>query len=78
MIALASLGQGEDMPTVVAAQDRRGWGIFSREVSLSDDVEPEKVRELMQEQGLSEDEVLARKPEMATEPLIEGTGEVSQ
>lgn len=32
----------------------------------------------MQEQGLSEDEVLARKPEMETEQLIEGNGEVSQ
>lgn len=62
MISQASVGQGENAQRFVEPVDQWSWGPFSGEDSISDDVSESKVREMMDEQGLSEDNVVGSRP----------------
>lgn len=62
MISQASVGQGENAQRFVEPVDQWSWGPFSGGDSISGDVSESKVREMMAEQGLSEDNVVGSRP----------------
>lgn len=63
MISQASMGRGENAQRFVEPVDQWSWGPFAGEDSVSGDVSESKVREMMAEQGLSEDSVVGSRPE---------------
>lgn len=61
-IAQASMGLGDRLQVLLEANDQWEWGPVSGERVLSGDISEDKARELLEEQGLSEDDVVGSKP----------------
>ena len=61
-IAQASMGLGDRLQVLLGANDQWEWGPVSGERVLSGDISEDKARELLEEQGLSEDDVVGSKP----------------